>query len=140
MRPWVKAIVFAGPMTLALLGAAVIWAGKDKPATSADYENAAATGLNVWPTSTGWRAIYPGIGTRFGYYSICEASSGDGLNWERGEPGENLSLAPQGDGWESKMVEYPNVIGENGRLRLFYCGNGYGQSGIGTALADKLDA
>ena len=38
------------------------------------------------------------------------------------------------------MVEYPNVIGENGRLRLFYCGNGYGQSGIGTALADKLDA
>ena len=106
----------------------------------ADYENAAAIGLNIWPTSKGWRAIYAGIGTRFGYYSICEASSGDGLNWERGEPGENLSLAPQGDGWESKMVEYPNVIGENGRLRLFYCGNGYGQSGIGTALADKLDA
>jgi mono/diheme cytochrome c family protein len=41
MRPWVKAVVFAGPMTLALLGAAVIWAGKDKPATSADYKNAA---------------------------------------------------------------------------------------------------
>ena len=105
----------------------------------ADYENAAAIGLNIWPTPGGWRAIYAGIGTRFGYYSICEATSTDGLNWERGEPGENLAMAPQGDGWESKMVEYPNIIEENGRLRLFYCGNGYGTTGIGTALAEKLD-
>lgn len=105
----------------------------------ADYENAASIGLNVWPTASGWRAIYAGIGTRFGYYSICEATSTDGLAWDRGEAGENLALAPQGDGWESKMVEYPNVIEENGRLRLFYCGNGYGTTGIGTALADKLE-
>ena len=105
----------------------------------ADYENAAAIGLNIWPTPGGWRAIYAGIGTRFGYYSICEATSTDGLSWERGEPGENLAMAPQGDGWESKMVEYPNIIEENGRLRLFYCGNGYGTTGIGTALAEKLD-
>ena len=37
------------------------------------------------------------------------------------------------------MTEYPNVIEENGRLRLFYCGNGYGATGIGTALADPLE-
>ena len=84
-------------------------------------------------------AIYAGIGTRFGAYSICEAVSDDGLNWERGQPGENLALAPAGTGWESKMTEYPNVIEENGKLRLFYCGNGYGTTGIGTALADMLD-
>lgn len=106
----------------------------------ADYENAASIGLNLWPTKKGWHALYAGIGTRFGFYSICEASSVDGLNWERGEPGENLTMAPQGDGWESQMVEYPNLIEENGRLRLFYCGNGYGATGIGTALADKIDA
>jgi len=105
----------------------------------AEHEDAAAIGLNIWPASKGWRAIYAGIGTRFGYYSICEATSPDGLTWERGKPNENLAMAPQGDGWESKMVEYPNIIEENGRLRLFYCGNGYGQTGIGTALADKLD-
>jgi hypothetical protein len=37
------------------------------------------------------------------------------------------------------MTEYPNVIEEDGRLRLFYCGNGYGRTGIGTATAEPLD-
>lgn len=37
------------------------------------------------------------------------------------------------------MTEYPNVIEENGKLRLFYSGNGYGSTGIGAALADPLD-
>ena len=38
--------------------------------------------------------------------------------------------------WEDQMVEYPCVIPEPGRLRLFYCGNGYGATGIGVATAD----
>ena len=110
-----------------------------RPRKDADYENAATIALNVWRTKTRWRAIYAGIGTRFGAYSICEAVSNDGLAWERGKPGENLALPPIGKGWESRMTEYPNVIEENGRLRLFYCGNGYGATGIGTAVADMLD-
>ena len=74
-------------------------------------------------TTSGWRAIYAGIGTRFGAYSICEARSDDGLTWHRGQPGENLALAPAGRGWESKMTEYPYVVREGAKLRLFYCGN-----------------
>jgi predicted GH43/DUF377 family glycosyl hydrolase len=109
------------------------------PRKEASYENAAVIALNVWRTRTRWRAIYAGIGTRFGAYSICEATSDDGLLWQRGRPGENLSLPPGGNGWESRMTEYPNVIEENGQLRLFYCGNGYGATGIGTALAKMLD-
>ena len=109
-----------------------------RPRLDADYENAAVIALNVWKTSNGYRAIYAGIGSRFGAYSICEAASADGLTWERGRPGENLALPPIGTGWESKMTEYPNVIEEDGKLRLFYCGNGYGTTGIGTALAEKL--
>ncbi len=105
----------------------------------ADYENAATIALNVWRTKSRWRAIYAGIGTRFGAYSICETVSDDGLVWQRGRPGENLALAPTGTGWESKMTEYPNVIAEDGKLRLFYCGNGYGTTGIGTAVAEMLD-
>jgi predicted GH43/DUF377 family glycosyl hydrolase len=119
----------------------ITWFNKQvvlRPRPEADYENAATIALNLWKIRTGWRAIYAGIGTRFGYYSICEATSTDGLHWERGGPDENLALAPQGDGWESRMVEYPHIVEENGRLRLFYCGNGYGTTGIGTALADKL--
>lgn len=110
-----------------------------RPRLEAAYENAATIALNVWKTKTRWRAIYAGIGSQFGAYSICEATSVDGLNWDRGRPGENLSLPPSGKGWERQMTEYPNVIEENGKLRLFYCGNGYGASGIGTALADPLD-
>ena len=110
-----------------------------RPRTDAAYENVATIALNVWETRSQYRAIYAGIGTQFGAYSICEAVSRDGLVWERGAPGANLALPPTGTGWESQMTEYPNVIEENGRLRLFYCGNGYGTTGIGTAVADQLE-
>lgn len=109
-----------------------------RPRLDAAYENAATIALNSWKTARGYHAIYAGIGTKFGAYSICEASSTDGLTWHRGAPGENLSLPPTGDGWESKMTEYPHVIREKELLRLFYCGNGYGVTGIGTALAKPL--
>jgi predicted GH43/DUF377 family glycosyl hydrolase len=109
-----------------------------RPRLEADYENAAVIALNPWKTTSGWRAIYAGIGTRFGAYSICEARSDDGRTWHRGQPGENLALAPTGRGWESKMTEYPHVIREGAKLRLFYCGNGYGATGIGTAVAEPI--
>lgn len=108
-----------------------------RPRPEADYENVATTGLVVWREDADWRAIYPAIGTQFGAYSLCEAVSRDGEHWERGAPGENLALPPQGDGWESAMTEYPSLIEEDGKLRLFYCGNGYGRTGIGTAVSDK---
>ena len=110
-----------------------------RPRAEAAYENVATIALNVWQTRRQYRAIYAGIGTQFGAYSICEVVSHDGLVWERGAPGANLALPPTGTGWESQMTEYPNVIAENGRLRLFYCGNGYGTTGIGTAVADPLE-
>lgn len=110
-----------------------------RPRPEAAYENAAVIALNPWWTGTGWRALYAGIGTQFGAYSICEAASADGETWQRGRPGENLALAPTGDGWESEMVAYPHVVREKNRLRLFYCGNRYGATGIGTAVADVLD-
>lgn len=109
-----------------------------RPRADADYENAAVIALNVWKTPLRWRAIYAAIGTRFGAYSICEAVSDDGDAWHRGRPEDNLSLPPAGGDWESRMTEYPNVIEENGRLRLFYCGNEYGRTGIGTAVSDAI--
>ena len=108
------------------------------PREEAAYENAATIALNPWKVADGWRAIYAGIGTQFGAYSICEAFSRDGLTWERGRAGENLSLAPGEAAWENKMVEYPHIVKEEDQLRLFYCGNGYGTTGIGTATAKRL--
>jgi hypothetical protein len=43
----------------------------------------------------------------------------------------------QGTGWEKQMVEYPSVIREGDHLRLFYCGNSYGRTGIGTAVGTR---
>ena len=79
---------------------------------------------------------YSAIGTRWGYYAIAYAESDDGYHWRRGEKvDDNLQLTPTGTGWEKQMVEYPSVIVEGNHLRLFYCGNGYGSSGIGTAVS-----
>jgi hypothetical protein len=59
---------------------------------------------------------------------------GDGYTWDRGQGDGNLSLIPDPENeWESQMVEYPSIIEEAGGRRLFYCGNGYGKTGIGTA-------
>ncbi|MEO8496139.1 MAG: hypothetical protein ABI614_13800 [Planctomycetota bacterium] len=110
-----------------------------QPRADAAYENAATIALNPWRTeSGGWHALYASIGTQFGAYSICEATSQDGLHWHRGAPGENLSLPPGTAAWENQMTEYPHVVDEGHQLRLFYCGNGYGTTGIGTAVAAKL--
>ena len=109
------------------------------PRKECGYEDVACIGLNVWHTGKRYRCIYAGIGTKFGWYSLCEAVSDDGLNWERGLPGENLALPPSGTGWEKQMTEYPHVWKENGRLRLLYCGNGYGGTGIGTATAEMME-
>ncbi len=101
-------------------------------------EDIAAAAPFVWREGPRYRMLYCGIGTRWGWYSISEAFSEDGYDWIRGRGDENLSLAPGApDTWESQMVEYPCVIEEDGRLRLFYCGNGYGNTGIGTAVAEN---
>lgn len=100
-----------------------------------DYENIAVAGPVVQQQPDGTFSMwYSAIGTRWGYYSICYAESDDGLHWRRGAKyGDNLQLTP-GQGWESQMVEYPTVIREGDHLRMFYCGNGYGNTGIGTAV------
>ena len=106
------------------------------PRADVQSEDVAVAAPYVWQEDDVYRMLYCGIGTRWGFYSISEAVSRDGYEWERGEGDANLSLAPGQQGsWESQMVEYPAVIRENGKLRLFYCGNGYGKTGIGTATA-----
>lgn len=101
-------------------------------------EDAAVAAPWVWHDGDGYRMMYCGIGTRWGYYSMSEAFSNDGYAWDRGVGDEYLSLTPSPDiEWESQMVEYPCIINEGDSLRLFYCGNGYGNTGIGTATAKK---
>ncbi|MEO2032269.1 MAG: hypothetical protein ABGZ35_09305 [Planctomycetaceae bacterium] len=102
-----------------------------------DYEDIGVAGPVVHLESDGmFRMWYSAIGTRHGFYSICYAESVDGIHWRRGvQSDDNLQLSPTGTGWEKQMVEYPAIIREDDHLRMFYCGNGYGRTGIGTALS-----
>lgn len=100
-------------------------------------ENAAVAAPWVWREESGlYRMIYSPIGDRYVNYSMAQAVSEDGLSWHRGEGDENIVLAPDRDNpesWEHEMVEYPSVLHLADRSLLFYCGNGYGATGIGVA-------
>jgi hypothetical protein len=90
--------------------------------------------------------IYCPIGTHWGFYSLAQAVSRDGIEWHRGSGDENVVLVPDSDNkhsWERQMVEYPSVLrctADNGEhsLLMFYCGNGYGATGVGVATARLL--
>ena len=105
------------------------------PRRDVPNEDIAVAAPFVWRDGDLYRMFYSGIGTRWGFYSISEAYSHDGFEWHRGEGDENLVLRPDPDSpWENQMVEYPCVVPEKNQLRLFYCGNGYGATGIGMAV------
>lgn len=66
-------------------------------------------------------------------YRIGYAESRDGAAWQRRD--EDAGIAPSASGWDDRMLAYPTVVACDGRLHLFYNGNGFGQTGIGHAWA-----
>ena len=69
-------------------------------------------------------------------YRIGYAESINGINWERMDRLNGVTVSA--DGWDSFMVAYPHVIKLANRLFMFYNGNGFGQTGIGYAVADMV--
>ncbi len=109
------------------------------PREDVSTENVGTTAPFVWREGERYRMLYCGIGTEFDFYSISEAISEDGTNWVRPDGKTQLALGPDPQHpWERNMVEYPNVLREGDGLRLFYCGNDFGGTGIGTA-AGRLE-
>lgn len=79
----------------------------------------------TWRGSVDYRTD-PATSYRIGY-----AESADGISWTRKDEEGGFRVA--GEGWDSVMVTYPWVLSDRGRLRLFYNGNGFGESGFGYA-------
>jgi hypothetical protein len=69
-------------------------------------------------------------------YRIGYAQSGDGKKWRRLDDTVELPVSPEG--WDSDMVCYPCLFERNGKFYMLYNGNGYGATGIGLAVLDKL--
>jgi hypothetical protein len=65
-------------------------------------------------------------GYRGGY-----AESADGIAWQRMD--EAFGLDPSESGWDSESIAYPYCIEVDGRLLMFYNGNGFGKTGFGVA-------
>ena len=68
-------------------------------------------------------------------YRIGYASSNDLLNWERNDAIGNFDVSSEG--WDSEMVCYPNVNLIDGKLCMFYSGNGFGREGFGLAILQE---
>lgn len=69
-------------------------------------------------------------------YRIGYAKSKDGRVWERCHQEFNLDVSETG--WDSIMIEYPFVHEYKNQLQMFYNGNGFGNSGFGLALSEKV--
>lgn len=64
-------------------------------------------------------------------YRIGYASSLDGLEWERNDSKVGIDISD--DGWDSEMISYPHVFELDGKIYMFYLGNGVGREGFGLA-------
>ena len=71
-----------------------------------------------------------------GSYRIGYATSGDGKLWQR--EANPAGLEPSTQGWDAGMVAYPHVIEIDGRRLMFYNGSGFGRSGIGYAVCERV--
>lgn len=64
------------------------------------------------------------------------AESSDGIVWERKDDLAGIELSQSG--WDSEAIAYPYVIKMKNRLLMFYNGNGFGKTGFGYALSEKI--
>lgn len=69
-------------------------------------------------------------------YRIGYAESDNGREWKRldTEAGINVSNL----GWDSEMIEYPFVFDHMRNRYMLYNGNGYGKTGFGLAVLEKI--
>jgi hypothetical protein len=79
-----------------------------------------------------WLSVrYLSRGYRFGY-----AESPDGRSWTRMD--ERAGIDVSDSGWDSEMVAFASIVRRGEGAYLFYNGNGFGATGFGVAVTDRL--
>lgn len=68
-------------------------------------------------------------------YRMGYAESKDGKTFERMD--NCVGLLASEDGWDSEMIEYPQVFSHKGKKYMLYNGNSYGMHGAGLAILDN---
>jgi predicted GH43/DUF377 family glycosyl hydrolase len=70
-------------------------------------------------------------------YRIGYAESSNGRDWARKD--DEVGIERSESGWDSMMMCYPYVIEYEGKLYMFFNGNGFGKEGIGYAVGEIGD-
>lgn len=65
-------------------------------------------------------------------YRIGYAWSRNGLDWTRRDDLAGIDVSKSG--WDSRAICYSHVFGWKGAFYMLYCGNHYGQEGLGLAV------
>lgn len=120
---------------IAMSSDGITWKKENKIVIAQDEKGAVATPTvfkykGKYRMLFGYRNAYDQFGNQLGY-EIGYAESEDLLNWIRDDSKSGIGVSDTG--WDSEMVCYPHVVDINGKLTMFYCGNGYGESGFGYA-------
>jgi predicted GH43/DUF377 family glycosyl hydrolase len=87
-------------------------------------------GFRMWYSRRSWHDYRGGESS----YRIGYGESRDGHRWRRLDESAGIDVSDAG--WDAEMIEYPNVVGADGKIYLFYNGNGFGSTGIGVAIAE----
>ena len=89
--------------------------------------------FHMWYSHRGWKDYRTHATTsyKFGY-----AVSQDADKWRRCDDQVAFVNPPEPDEWDGLMQAYPTVIRFEDELLCFYCGNGFGQAGIGYATLE----
>lgn len=69
-------------------------------------------------------------------YRMGYAESSDGISWIRKD--DNVGIDVSKSGWDSEMICYPIVFDYKDNRYMLYNGNGYGKSGFGLAVLEKV--
>lgn len=70
-------------------------------------------------------------GTTDGRYIAGQASSNDGIKWNRDD--KELGIELSSDGWDSIHLSYPSIVTTKDKTYMFYNGNNMGKDGFGYA-------
>jgi hypothetical protein len=109
----------------------VDWTADERPCVEPDWNDEYAVGRpSVLVEGNTYRMWYS-VRSFSQPYRLGYAESGDGHAWMRRDSEVGLERSDQG--WDSQMTCYPQVIRVDGRLLMFYNGNGHGASGFGYA-------
>lgn len=115
---------------------AILWTGREAGLARPTVQKA-GDHFEMWFSA---RGPYVDDHPELRRYRLCYARSADGAVWQRHDDQQAFSNPPHPGDWDDQMQCYPFVLKlADGRQVMFYCGNGYGQSGIGWAVRDGAE-